>query len=202
MKDAHFQALHHKIEPLVFKINPKMFRYLYVKVRAGEISTILRTLEKDWTSLHLGYPFEPRFLDESFDNLYRTEARMGTLTRTFTVLAILIACLGLFGLASFMAEQRVREIGVRKVLGATERDIFALLSKEFAALILAANIFAWPAAFFMMKTWLSGFAYRIDLQLGFFLTAAGVALATAMLSVSLLTRRAARTEPAAALRWN
>jgi ABC-type antimicrobial peptide transport system permease subunit len=127
---------------------------------------------------------------------------MGTLTRTFTVLAILIACLGLFGLASFMAEQRVREIGVRKVLGATERNIFALLSKDFAALILVANIFAWPAAFFMMKTWLSGFAYRIDLQLVFFLTAAGVALATAMLTVSLLTRRAARADPAAALRWN
>jgi predicted permease len=202
MKDAHFQALHHKIEPLVFKIKPEMFRFLYVKVRAGDISAILRSLEKDWAALSLGYPFQYRFLDESFDNLYRTEARMGTLTRTFAALAILIACLGLFGLASFMAEQRVREIGVRKVLGATERNIFVLLSKEFAVLILAANFFAWPVAYLMMKTWLSGFAYRVGMQLGFFLAAAGLALATAMLTVGILTRRAARANPAAALRWN
>ena len=202
MKDAHFQALHHKIEPLVFKINSDMFRYIYIKIRARDIDPILRSLEKDWASLNLGYPFENRFLDERFDSLYRTEARMGALFRTFSALAIFIACLGLFGLASFMAEQRVREIGVRKVLGATEGNIFLLLSKEFAVLILAANLFAWPTAFLMMKTWLSGFAYRVDLQVGFFLTAAGLALATAMLTVSILTRRAARANPATALRWN
>ncbi len=202
MKDAHFQALHHKIEPLAFKINPRLFRFIYIKIGTGDIASILRTLERDWASLNLGYPFEPRFLDESFDSLYRAEARMGTLFRTFSALAILIACLGLFGLASFMAERRVREFGVRKVLGATGGNIFLLLAKEFAVLILAANLLAWPTAFLMMKTWLSGFAYRIDLQVGFFLSAAALALATAMLTVSLLTRRAARANPAAALRWN
>ena len=202
MKDAHFQALHHRIEPLVFKINPDMFRFFYVKIRAGDIPRILSSLEKTWASLNLGYPFEYRFLDEDFNNLYQTETRVGTLFRTFAALAIFVACLGLFGLASFMAEQRVREIGVRKVLGASAADIFILLSKEFMILIMVANLIAWPAAFFLMKTWLRGFAYRIDMEAWFFLIAAGIALSTAMLTVSVLTRRAARTNPASALRWD
>ena len=202
MKDAHFQALHHKIEPLVFKINPDMFRFFYIKIRAGDIPRILSSLEKTWASLNLGYPFEYRFLDEDFNTLYQTETRVGTLFRTFAALAIFVACLGLFGLASFMAEQRVREIGVRKVLGASAADIFILLSREFMILILVANIFAWPAAFILMKTWLRGFAYRIDFEAWFFLIAAGIALSTAMLTVSVLTRRAARANPASALRWD
>ncbi len=201
MKDAHFQALHHKIEPLAFKINPDMFRFLYIKIRAGDVSQVLRSLEKTWASFNLGYPFEYRFLDEDFNNLYRNEGRLGTLFRTFAALAIFVACLGLFGLASFMAEQRVREIGVRKVLGASAADIFVLLSREFLVLILVANIFAWPAAFFLMKTWLRSFAYRIDMEAWFFLFAAGTALTTAMLTVSVLTRRAARADPATTLRW-
>jgi ABC-type antimicrobial peptide transport system permease subunit len=179
-----------------------MFRFFYVKIRAGDIPRILSSLEKTWASLNLGYPFEYRFLDEDFNNLYQTETRVGTLFRTFAALAIFVACLGLFGLASFMAEQRVREIGVRKVLGASAADIFILLSKEFMILIMVANLIAWPAAFILMKTWLRGFAYRIDIEAWFFLIAAGIALSTAMLTVSVLTRRAARANPASALRWD
>jgi putative ABC transport system permease protein len=201
MKDAHFQNLHRKIEPLVFKIFPDWFRFLYIKLRAGDTPAVLASIEKTWTSLNLGYPFDYHFLDEDFDNLYRAEARMGTLFRTFAVLAVFIACLGLFGLASFMAEQRTKEIGIRRILGASIPGITTMMSREFAVLVLAANLAAWPPAWFFMGRWLRGFAYRAELSVWSFVASGAIALAVALLTVGALSVRAASANPADALRY-
>jgi hypothetical protein len=201
MKDAHFQTYHQKIEPLVFKIFPDWFSVLYIKVRAGDMSEALGSIEKTWTSLGLGYPFDYRFLDEDFENLYRTEARMGTLFRTFAALAVFIACLGLFGLASFMAEQKTKEIGVRRILGASVPRITAMLSRDFARWVLAANLVAWPAAWYFMGRWLQGFAYRAELTPWVFVLSGVLALAIALVTVVSLSARAAAANPAESLRY-
>jgi putative ABC transport system permease protein len=201
MQDAHFQNLHRKIEPLVFKIFPDWFRFLYVRLRAGDTPAVLASIEKTWASLHLGYPFDYRCLDEDFDNLYRAEARMGTLFRTFAALAVFIACLGLFGLASFMAEQRTKEIGIRRILGASIPGITTMMSREYAVLVLAANVAAWPAAWFFMGRWLRGFAYRAELSVWSFFASGAIALAVALLTVGILSVKAASANPADALRY-
>jgi ABC-type antimicrobial peptide transport system permease subunit len=201
MKDAHFQPFREKIEPLVFKIFPDWFSYVYIKVRPGDTSELLGSLEKTWTSLDLGYPFEYRFLDEDFETLYRTDARMGALFRTFAALAIFIACLGLFGLASFMAEQRTKEIGIRRILGASVSGITAMMSREFAKWVLAANLVAWPLAWFFMGRWLQGFAYRAALSPWSFVVSGAIALAIALVTVVSLSIRAAAANPADALRY-
>jgi putative ABC transport system permease protein len=201
MQDAHFQNFHRKIEPLVFKIFPDWFRFLYIRLRAGDTPAVIASIEKTWASLHLGYPFDDRFLDEEFDSLYRTEARMGTLFRTFAALAVFIACLGLLGLASFMAEQRTKEIGIRRILGASIPGITTMMSREFAVWILAANLLAWPAAWFFMGRWLRGFAYRAELSLWSFVLSGAIALAVALLTVGSLSVRAASANPADALRY-
>jgi putative ABC transport system permease protein len=201
MKDAHFQPFHQKIEPLVFKIFPPWFRFLYIKLRAGDTAASIASVEKTWDSLGLGYPFEYRFLDEDFDSLYRSEARMGTLFGTFAGLAVFIACLGLFGLASFMAEQRTKEIGVRRILGASVPRITMMMSSEFTRWVLAANIVAWPAAWFFMGRWLEGFAYRAELSPWPFVISGTLALGIALVTVVSLSVRAASANPADALRY-
>jgi predicted permease len=201
MKDAHFQPFHQRIEPLVFHIYPDWFSFLYVKLRAGDTAAILRSVEKTWASMGLGYPFDYRFLDEDFENLYRTEARMGTLFRTFAALAVFIACLGLFGLASYMAEQRTKEIGIRRILGASVPAITAMMSREFAKWVLAANLIAWPAAWYFMSRWLEGFAYRAALSPWSFVAAGAIALAVALVTVVSLAARAAVANPVEALRY-
>jgi len=200
MKDAHFQALHYKIEPLVFKMFPGWLRRMYVKIRSDNVSATLASLEKTWDEMNLGYPFEYGFLDEDFDNLYNSEARLGKIFKSFAALAVFIACLGLFGLASFIAEQRTKEIGIRKVLGSSTSRIVALLNREFLNCIAAANFIAWPIAYFAIHAWLQKFAYRTNIKIWIFLLSAALGLAVALLTVSLQTWRAARANPADSLK--
>jgi ABC-type antimicrobial peptide transport system permease subunit len=200
MKDAHFQTLHQKIEPLVFKMFPGWLRRMYVKIRPDNVSATLASLEKTWDEMNLGYPFEYRFLDEDFQNLYNSEARLGKIFQSFAALAVLIACLGIFGLASFIAEQRTKEIGIRKVLGSSTAGIVALLNQEFLKCIAAANLIAWPIAYFAMRAWLQKFAYRTDIEIWIFLLSAALGLAVALLTVSLQTLRAARANPVDSLK--
>jgi putative ABC transport system permease protein len=201
MKDAHFQSFRQKIEPLVFKIFPDWFRFIYIKVRPGDMAASLRSIDKTWASMGLGYPFEYNFLDGDFEALYRAEARMGTLFRIFSALAVFIACLGLFGLASYMAEQRTREIGIRRVLGASVPAVTKMMSGEFARWVLAANLVAWPAAWYFMGGWLRGFTYRAALSPWSFLVSAAIALGIALLTVGSLAVRAAVANPSEALRY-
>jgi hypothetical protein len=200
MKDAHFQNLYHKIEPLVFKMNPGWLRRMYIKIRSGNLPAVLGSLEGTWNDMNLGYPFEYRFLDEDFLNAYRSEARLESIFQVFTALAVLIACLGLFGLAAYMAEQRTREIGIRKVLGASTAGITLKMSAQFAGWVLAANLIAAPLSWLIARWWLQGFAYRAGIAGWIFLFVAGVSLGLAILTVALQCFRAARANPVESLR--
>jgi ABC-type antimicrobial peptide transport system permease subunit len=146
------------------------------------------------------FPFEFGFLDKELEALYVAEGRLGHILRTFAGLAVLIACLGLFGLASYMAEQRTKEVGIRKVLGASVSQISLLLCREFVILVLLANAIAWPVMFLIMKSWLNGFAYRTGLSVFIFGSALGVALVVALISVGFQAVRAARANPAVSLK--
>ncbi len=201
MKDAHFQSLHHKIEPLVFKMFPAWLRRMYVKFRSDNAAATLSSLEKAWSEMDLGYPFEYRFLDEDFQNLYNLEATLGKIFQSVAALAVFIACLGLFGLASFIAEQRTREIGIRKVLGSSTAGIMALLNRDFLKWIAAANLIAWPIAYFTMQAWLQKFAYRTEITIWVFALSSVIGLAVALLTVSLQTLKAARTDPVISLKY-
>ena len=153
-----------------------------------------------WEKVSPEFPFDYSFLDESFNRLYLAEQRLGTLFGAFTVLAIIIACLGLLGLASFMAEKRTKEIGIRKVLGASILNITAILSKEFVILVSAANLIVWPVAWFVMKRWLQNYAYNTGLNPLLFIGASIVALIFALLTVSFQAVRAASADPVNSLR--
>jgi putative ABC transport system permease protein len=207
VKDFHFTSLHVPIEPLALELVADAqgvagsFEYLAVRIRPGDIPNILASLEEIWNRHAGAAPFEYAFLDEELDELYKADERLGKVLRIFAGLAIAIACLGLFGLASFTAEQRTKEIGIRKVLGASVGNIVLLLSREFTWLVVAANIVAWPAAYFGMREWLQGFAYRVELGPGLFILGGVAALAVAWLTVSWQAVRAAMGNPVDALKY-
>jgi putative ABC transport system permease protein len=201
VKDFHFNSLHSEIKPLAIQHEPDMLRYLLVKIKPGDISHFIGSLEATWTKLVPGAPFEYQFLDEKIDGLYRTDQRIGKIINSFTVLALLIACLGLFGMASFSAEQRTKEIGVRKVLGATVVQISSLLIREFGKWVLLANLIAWPLAYFTMNRILEVYAYRISLDVWIFLVAGAAALILAVATVSYQSIKAALTNPVETLRY-
>ena len=165
MKDFHFRPMHHQIQPIVFKIFPDWFRVIYVRIKPGDIPAALESLKKTWSQVNPGYPFEYRFLDEQFHQLYRAEERMGTLTNYFTVLGIVIACLGLFGLASFMAEQRTKEIGIRKTLGASVGNIILLLSRSLAKILLKGGSLVYSGRKEKLRWWVLSGIFTINLSI-------------------------------------
>jgi putative ABC transport system permease protein len=203
INDFHFLSLHNAIEPLVFYMDPDAGDYNYIVVRISpvDIEGTLQFLSDSWEAFDPTYPFEYTFLDEDFDKLYKSDQRLGRLLNYFSILAIFIALLGLFGLASFIINQRTKEIGIRKVLGATVANVTALLSKDFVKLVLLANLIAWPAAWYAMNKWLQNFAYRIDIGWPVFALAGGLALAIALLTVSTQAIKAALANPVEALRY-
>ena len=146
------------------------------------------------------YPFEFRFLDEDIDDLYKSDRKVNTLINISTFLALYIACLGLFGMASYTAEQRTKEIGIRKVFGASIPSIFFLLSQQFSKWVIASNIIAWPLAYFLMNKWLSGFAYHTSQNIFIFIVAAVIVLTIAMMTVSFQTLKASLANPINSLR--
>lgn len=198
--DFHFASLRESIEPLAIWYHPQQASHLLVRVTSGQVEGGLAFIEEQWAALAPYRPFHYRFLDDAFAALYQGERRVGQVFGLFAALAILIACLGLFGLAAFAAEQRTKEIGVRKVLGASVTSIVALLSKDFAKLVLVAFVVAAPVAWFAMRRWLEDFAYRIELGPGVFLLAGAAALGIALLTVSYQALKAATANPTDALR--
>jgi ABC-type antimicrobial peptide transport system permease subunit len=201
INDFHYKSLRMPVEPLIVKLDTRGSRYLSVRIKPGSIESIVKLLEKTWKQFRPNFPFEYRFLDETIERLYRAEKRMGEFFRYFALLAVIISCLGLFGLASFTAERRTREIGVRKTLGASVTAIMTLFSKEFAKWILLANIIAWPTAYIVMNKWLQNFVYRAAIGVDIFIFSALLALAIALLTVSYQSVRAALTNPVEALRY-
>jgi putative ABC transport system permease protein len=157
-------------------------------------------LQQEWKKVEPHTPFEYSFLDQDFDALFQAEQNLSRIFSIFTSLAIFIACLGLFGLAAFTAEQRTKEIGIRKVLGASVLSVIHLLSQDFLKLVILANIIAWPLAWYIMNIWLQDFAYRIVIEPWVFVTAALLAIITALLTVTFQALKAAKTNPVESLR--
>jgi len=201
LKDFHFQSLTQVIEPMIFRIVPDEKTYIHmVRIKAGQEKEALAQLGKVYKTFNPDYDFEYTFLDQNFQSLYASEQRVATLSKYFAVLAILISCLGLFGLVQFSSEQRKKEIGIRKTLGQSKTSITLLLSTEFVKLVGIAIVIGLPLAFLISRNWLSSFAYRIDLQLWYFLVVGIIAILIAMTTVSTQALKAANKNPIDALR--
>jgi putative ABC transport system permease protein len=198
-RDFNYRSLHEKIQPLLIVCHPEG-DYLSVRVRPGGLPQTLKTMEQEWRKLAVQTPFEYSFLDENFDSQYRGEQQTARLFTFFTGLAIFIACLGLFGLATFTAEQRTKEIGIRKVLGASVWSVVNLLSKDFLKLVLLANLIAWPLAWYLIGEWLKDFAYRTPVGPWTFVLAGLLAASIALLTVFFQAFKVAQSNPVQSLR--
>jgi putative ABC transport system permease protein len=203
VRDFHFQPLQTEIRPLILLIEPQRYGHVFLRISpdGGDLSSLVGYLENVWDRYSPEFPFTYRFLDESFGRMYRGEQRTGSVFRYFSLLAILVSCLGLFGLTAQVSQLRTKEIGVRKVLGASVPEITRLLSWEFLRGVIFANLIAWPAAYFAMSSWLDNFAYHAEISLWMFPAAATLAFLTALVTVSFQTIRAAVTDPVDSLRY-
>jgi putative ABC transport system permease protein len=200
VKDFNYISLHRNIEPLTLPLEPFACRYLSLKIKSADVPQTIGQVQETWKRLVPYRPFLYSFLDDDFDRQYQKDMNFKTLFITFSSLAIFIACLGLFGLATYTAELRTKEIGIRKVLGANVNSIVALLSKDFIVLISVAILLATPAAWYSMNRWLEGFAYRIEIQVWIFILAGLLAIGIAALTISFQAIKAARGNPVNALR--
>jgi putative ABC transport system permease protein len=203
MKDFHFESLHFQIRPLIITLWPPNNRGRYVSVRVSSegIRNTLVFLENTWRKFAGNQAFEYEFLDDHFAKIYQSEERTGQIFFSFSLLAIIIASLGLLGLAAFIGEQRTKEIGIRKVLGATDSKIMLLLSRQFTKWVIMSNLFAWPIAYYFMHKWLQRFAFQPGLSVWSFLLASLVVFFVALLTVSYQTVKAARANPVDLLRY-
>jgi putative ABC transport system permease protein len=201
VKDFNFNSLHYKIETM-FLYNQKDwgFSTVSVKINGARAQNAIAFVEKTWKEINPTNPFEYTFLDDHFKEVYRTDAQIMQMVGLLAFLAILISCLGLFGLASYSAERRIKEIGVRKVLGASMSSIVSLLSTHFLKLVLIANAIAWPIAWFTVNKWMEDYAYRLPMSWWVFILAGMIALIIALATVSLLAMKAAAANPVTSLR--
>ncbi len=200
VKDFNFESFHEQVKPLFFFLGPENTGNIMIRIERGKEQETLAQLEKFFTTFNPGFPFNYRFLDDDYQELYTAERRVATLSRYFAVLAVLISCLGLFGLAAFTAERRMKEIGIRKILGSSNRGIVYLLSGEFTKMVLIAIAISLPASYYIVTLWLDGFVFRIDVQWWFFACSGLAALFIAWLTVGIQTLRAASVNPTECLR--
>jgi ABC-type antimicrobial peptide transport system permease subunit len=205
-KDFHFASFHTAIEPLIFTIpddnqQAGRFRVITLRFKSQTPDNLISSIEKIWHEQMAGNPFDYYFYDDALNKQYFSEMRMGTIFKYFSFLSIVIACLGLFGLVSISAEQRTKEIGIRKVSGSSISNVAFILSKDFLILVIISNVIAWPVAYYSMNKWLQDFAYRIDISWWVFALAGLLALGTALLTVSWQSWRAATRNPVEALRY-
>ncbi|MGN6601466.1 MAG: ABC transporter permease, partial [Ginsengibacter sp.] len=205
MKDFNFESLHQQIKPMIFIMPPNaakqgFYNAISVKLAGKNVSSGLATLKDAWQKYLPDLPYQYNFLDEQFAKLYQAEQRQQTIFTIFACIAIFIACLGLFGLSAFAIAQRVKEIGVRKVLGANVSSIVALLSKDFLKLVLISAIIAFPVAWYAMSRWLEDFAYRINIHWWVFLLATLLTMLIALATVSFQAIKAAVANPVNSLR--
>jgi putative ABC transport system permease protein len=200
VQNFHQTGLRDTHDPLVIFINEQGFEFFSCRIQAANLDQTLHVLQQEYTKLFPGNPFDYFFLDEFFARQYETDRRFGQVFLCFTSTAIFLSCLGLVGLVSLVSSQRQKEIGIRKVLGATLANILLLLSRDFIKLVLLANLLAWPLAWWGMRQWLQSYAFRIDLSPWLFLLPSLLVLFIALLTVSGQTWRAARANPVESLR--
>jgi ABC-type antimicrobial peptide transport system permease subunit len=199
VKDFHFKSLHYKIEPLIMQIAAS--NTFFIRMKSEHVTSTVESIRKTYNAFKPDIPLDFKFLDDDYNNLYLSEQRMGKIFGYFSFLAIIISCLGLIGLSSFMTERRTKEIGIRKINGAKSVEIFSLLSEEYIIWVLISIIIASPIAWYVMHKWLQNFAYRIDISLWLFALAGAIALLIALLTVSFQSYRAASKNPVEALRY-
>ena len=201
MEDFHFKPLHQKIEPVVFFLEPEFIGYILVRIGPAEPRQTLAFIESQWKKHFPEQEFNYQFLDQTLQNRYQKEMKTRDIFFAFSTLSIFVACMGLLGLATYAAEGRTKEIGVRKVMGATALKIVLLMMKEFTKWVLWANLIAWPLAWFFMSRWLENFAFRIDLGLDIFLLSGFGALMVAMITVGWQAVRASLMNPSKSLKY-
>jgi putative ABC transport system permease protein len=203
IKNFNYQSLHEQIKPLVLFLSPvnQAASILTIRIAPANTKNTIEFINNTWKDLTGGEEIYSSFIDQNLTSLYKSEERAGTVAALFSGLAIFIACLGLFGLSSFVTEQRKKEIGIRKVLGASVFELITMLSKEFIKWVLIANLIAWPVAHYFINLWLQDFAYRIDLSWWFFVFAGSIAFAIALITVSFQAIKAATANPVESLRY-
>jgi len=201
VKDFHAHSLHEEIAPSIFRMHEPYLSFAYIKIHPGEITSTLDYIKKTTEAFAPSYPFRFEFMNKTYNRLYEMEIRMGKIINVFALLAVFISCLGLFGLASYTIEKRTKEIGIRKVLGASVTKITSMLSAEFLKWVTLANIIAWPVAWYFMHEWLDNFVYRIDLNWWIFLIAGFIGLLLALLTVIFQSTKAALANPIESLRY-
>jgi putative ABC transport system permease protein len=203
MKDFNFSSLHEKVRPLVifpYK-QDEHGDYLSVRIKPGNYLSTLSFIKNTWAKYSNNETPDYTFLDQDIQKMYLADQRTGKIAAVFSILAIVIACLGLFGLATFISEQRTKEIGIRKVLGASVHEIIGMLSKEFVKWIIIANVIAWPLAYYFMHKWLQNFAYRTEMSIWIFISSGAIALLIALLTISTNAIKASTANPIKSLKY-
>jgi len=206
VKDFNFTSRHQPIRPLVLQLNTTLrafdvrIKYMAVRITGEDVPGTIEWLSKQWKAQIPGWPFEYFFLDSDLEKLYKAESKMSKIAMVFSGLSILVACLGLFGLSTYTAEQRKKEMSIRKVLGGSNAHIFVLFSKHFFSMILIANAVALPLAYVVMKRWLESFAYQVNINFGLFALSALVAVGIALFTISYQAIRSANSNPAEVLK--
>jgi putative ABC transport system permease protein len=203
IKNFHFKPLDHVIEPIVISNNPQFnnFRYMFINISPENIAQTIALLEKTYQKFNPDFPFEFHFLNDDYDQLYHSQQRTDQIVRYFSILAIFISCIGLFGLTSFTAQKRTKELSIRKILGASVSGIVFILTKEYTKWVLTANIIAWPIAWYVMRQWLQSYAYRIEMNVWVFVLAGVLSITIALFTVSVQAIRAATANPVESLRY-
>jgi putative ABC transport system permease protein len=200
VQDFHYKSLHEKLNTAVIHIYPQESFKVAVKLKSSDARNAIAFIKETWNKFSPGYPLDYQFMDESYGKMYSSEEKLASLLFLFTIMAIAVGCMGLFGLAAFSAEQRTKEIGIRKVLGASVLQIMGLLSKSFVRLVLLSSVLAFPVAWWAMNNWLDDFPYRIAIRWWMFGIAALAAVVIALITVSFQSVKAATTNPVKSLR--
>ena len=201
VKDFHFISLHSKIDPIVLFVEPRWCHYILIGISTNGIEGTLANIKQAWNRINPEYPFDYKFINDVFAAKYIADNQFKIVMGLFSSIAIIIACIGLFSVSLFTTERRIKEVGIRKVLGASMPQIVFILTKDLTKWIILANIIAWPLAYYYMNKWLQDFAYRIDISLWVFVLSGGIVLIIALTTVSWQAVKAATANPVDSLRY-